>query len=150
MIGMRKMLSTSQGSAESKTPMVVTIIILLILGFLSYKFIPVKIRSMRFVDDIQRILNIDYAREYKDLARGGFNEYTMREKIIESAKRFNIPIKDPDKQINVQWPENRIFTADVSYVEEVKLPIIGPYEWKFHVYVEQDPLANKANVTRKE
>jgi hypothetical protein len=138
-----------RGKAESKAPVVITIMILVILGFLSYKFVPAKVRNMKFREDIQRLLNIDYAREYKEVARGGFNEYTVREKVLDSARRFSIPIreKDADKQVVVEWPESRIFTATINYVEVINLPIYGPYEWKFHLYVEQDPTAGKAVVS---
>jgi hypothetical protein len=138
-----KLVGNQRGKAESKAPAIITIIILSLLIFMGIKLIPIKLKNMKFVQDIQKILNIDYSREYKDFARGGFNEYTMREKVMESAKKLNIPIKDFEKQIDVQWPENKIFTVKVDYVERINFPIYGPYDWKFHLYLEQDPHAGK-------
>ncbi len=132
------------GKAESKAPMAITLILIAIILFLGYKFIPVKIKNMKFESKLQDILNIDYAREYKTIARDGFNEYTMREKVLEAAKNFNIPIKDAEKQVDVQWPEGKIFTVKIDYTEEIKLPILGVKQWNFHMYLEQDPHAGKA------
>lgn len=146
MMDLRTPIQNSRGAAESKTPLVITLIVLMILGFLSYKFIPVKIRNMKFSNEVQRILNIDYSREYKDYARGGFNQYTMRDKILEIAKKpdLRIPIKDPEKQVKVEWPENKYFTAEINYIETINLPIIGAYEWKFHLFLSQDLRVGKA------
>jgi hypothetical protein len=143
-----KWAQNDRGGAESKTPLIVTFILIFILGFLSYKFIPVKWRNMKFNQDIEQILNIDYTREYKQVARGGFNEYTMRDKILESAKNLKIPIKDADREVKVLWPEGVLFTVEVNYTEQISLPIYGKYDWNFHVYKEQDPHAGKASGPR--
>jgi hypothetical protein len=149
MHALTRLFANEKGKAESKAPAIITLIILALIGFLSYKFVPAKVRNMKFKDDVQKILNIDYARQYKEVARGGFNEYTLRDKLLDAAKRFNIPIveKDIDKQLIVKWPENKLFTAEINYTEVISLPIYGPYEWKFHMYVEQDPTAGKASVS---
>lgn len=132
------------GKAESKVPAVITIILIVVLGFLSYKFIPAKVKNMKFKDELQSVLNIDYSREYKEYARGGFNEYTMRKKVLQLAKKHKIPIKDPERQVDMQWPEQKLFTVKIDYIEEINIPIIGIYEWKFHVYAEQDPHSGKS------
>ncbi|MBN1356840.1 hypothetical protein JXA40_11310 [bacterium] len=132
------------GKAESKLPAIITVILIAIAAFLSYKFIPVKVRNMNLKQDLQKVVNIDYAREYKTYARGGFNEYTLREEVLKTAKKLKIPIKDPDKQVNVQWPEQKLFTVEINYTEEITLPVYGIYPWSFHVYVEQEPHSGKA------
>ena len=103
-----------------------------------------KVRNVKFIDELEDILNIDYSREYKDVARGAFNQYTMRDKVLDCAKKHKIPIADADKQVDVQWPEGKIFTVEVNYTELIKLPLYGDYFWDFHVYMEQDPHAGKA------
>jgi len=133
-----RLIRNQSGKAESKTPMVVTLLIIALLGFFGYKFIPVKIKSMKFEQEVIKILNIDYAHAYKEYARGGFNEYTMREMVLEAAKKLKVPIKDADKQVDVQWPENKQFTVRVKYDEEISLPIIGKKVWSFNIYAEQD------------
>ncbi len=141
-----RLIRSQSGKAESKTPMVVTLVIIAIIGFLGYKLIPVKIKSMKFEQEIIKILNIDYAHAYKEYARGGFNEYTMREMVLEAAKKLHVPIKDADKQVDVQWPENKQFTVRVKYDEEISFPIVGKKVWKFNIYAEQDLKAGKAIV----
>ncbi len=139
-----KWINCQKGKAESKAPLIITVILLLVALYISYKFVPVKWRNMKFQQRVEDILNIDYAREYKDIARGAFNEYTMRERVLAAAKKLGIPIKDADRQVTVLWPEGKIFTVKVDYTEEINLPIYGIYQWKFHVYIEQDPHAGKA------
>jgi hypothetical protein len=145
MTSTRKLIFDQNGKAESKMPAIITIVFLVLVGFLGYKFVPVKYRNMKFKESIQKILNIDYAREYRDIARGGFNEYTIREKVKEEITRYNIPIseKDMEKQLLVEWPENKIFKVTVDYIEKISLPLYGDCFWKFHVYMEQDPHAGK-------
>lgn len=133
-----QLLRNQSGKAESKVPMTITLIIIGILAFLGWKLIPIKIRSMQFEQDVIKILNIDYAHAYKEFARGGFNEYTMREMILTAAKKHRIPIKDADKQVDVQWPENKQFTVRVKYTEEISVPILGKKNWNFNIYAEQD------------
>ncbi|MGB3975517.1 MAG: hypothetical protein WBM02_01675 [bacterium] len=137
------MLRNERGKAESKAPLIITLVIIAIVGFLAYKFVPVKWRYIKFADAIQELLNIDYAREYKDVARGNFNEYTMREKVMRLVQQHEIPILDADRQVAVTWPEKRYFTVTIDYDEVIKLPIYGDYIWSFHVYAEQDPSAGK-------
>ncbi|HPQ38944.1 MAG TPA: hypothetical protein PLV45_01095 [bacterium] len=141
---MKKLMSRQRGAADSKAPAIITLIILFILGFLAYKFVPVKWRYIKFSDELQELLNIDYSKNYKDAARGAFNEYTMREKVLALAKQYKIPIKDADRQVAVEWPERRIFTVTIDYEEVISLPIYGDYVWQFHIYAEQDPHAGKA------
>jgi cell division protein FtsL len=126
------------GKAESKVPAVIAIILIVVVGFLSYKFIPIKVRNMKLKQELQKVLNIDYAREYKTYSRGGFNEYTMREKVLKVAKKLNIPFKDVNKEVEVLWPEQKLFTVEINYVEEVSIPVYGIYPWEFHVYLEQE------------
>lgn len=140
---MNTILRNEKGKAESNAPIIITLIIIAIVGFLAYKFVPVKWRYIKFADAIQELLNIDYAREYKDVARGAFNEYTMREKVLNIAKQHQIPIVDADRQVGVTWPEKRYFTVIVDYEEVINLPIYGEYIWDFHVYVEQNPASGK-------
>lgn len=137
------MLRNERGKAESKAPLIITLIIIAIVGFLAYKFVPVKWRYIKFADAIQELLNIDYAREYKDVARGNFNEYTMREKVMKLVQQHEIPVLDADRQVAVTWPEKKYFTVTIDYDEVIKLPIYGDYIWSFHVYAEQDPSAGK-------
>jgi len=132
------------GKADSKAPAIITIVVLAIAGFLAYKFIPIKVKNVQFADELQDILNIDYAREYKEYAKGRFNEYTMREMVLKCAAEHKIPIKEAEKQVDVRWPEHKIFTVEVNYTEEINLPLYGSYLWDFHVYMEQDPHAGKA------
>ncbi|MBN1879806.1 hypothetical protein JW823_06820 [bacterium] len=141
---MMNLLRNQEGKAESKAPLIITLIIIAILGFLAYKFVPVKWKYVEFSDEVQEVLNINYSQHYKEAARGAFNEYTMREQILELAKKHNIPIVDADRQVDVKWPEKRIFTVSIDYDEIIDLPIYGPYIWKFHLYVEQDPMSGKA------
>lgn len=138
---MKTMFARQNGAAESKAPMIITLVILFVLGFLAYKFIPVKWRYIKFSDELQELLNIDYSKNYKDAARGAFNEYTMREKVLALAKQHQIPIKDADRQVSVEWPERRIFTVTIDYEETISLPLYGDYIWAFHIYAEQDPHA---------
>lgn len=135
--------TNQRGKADSKAPLYITLIIIAILGFLAYKFVPVRWRYIKFADAVQELLNIDYAREYKQVARGAFNEYTMRAKVLDLAKDHQIPIEDADRQVAVTWPERRFFTVTIDYVEVIKLPIYGEYLWEFHIYAEQDPAAGK-------
>ncbi|MBN1296280.1 hypothetical protein JXA80_05835 [bacterium] len=140
---MRRLLFGQRGAAESKAPIIITLIVIGILVFLAYKFVPIKWRNMKFTDELQDLLNINYSRDYKEAARGAFNEYTMREKILNLAKQHQIPIKDPDRQMAVEWPERRIFTVTIDYEEVIDLPLYGPYVWPFHIYAEQDPHSGK-------
>jgi len=135
---MRNVLKRQSGAAESKAPVIITIIIMATLVFLAYKFVPVKWRYMKFQDEAQEILNINYAKEYKDVARGAFNEYTMREKVLELAKQHEIPITDADRQVVLEWPDREIFTLTMDYDEVISLPLYGDYIWQFHIYLEQD------------
>ena len=139
-----KMIRNQSGKAESSAPAVITIIIILILGFLSYKFVPVKWKNMKFKQGVERIVNINYSKEYKTVARGGFNEYTMRDEVLKLAERMRIPIKDSNKEVKVERPEGTVFKVTVDYVEEISLPFYGVYNWRFHVYIEQDPHGGKA------
>lgn len=134
----RAWIKSEDGKAESSAPMILFLIILAIAGYLSFKFVPVKVRNMKFKNEVQEILNIDYSREYKTVARGGFNEYTMRERILQAAKKYNIPIKDDERNVVVEWPENKYFIAKINYTEEIKLPFYGIYKWQFHLYLEQN------------
>ena len=143
---MKQIFSSQKGAAESKAPLIITILILGSIAFLAYKFIPVKWRHIQFEDAVQETLNINYAKEYKEAARGAFNEYTMRDKVLNLAKKFEIPITDPDQQVVVDWPERRIFTVTLDYQVIIKIPIYGDYIWDFHMYVEQDPMSGKAPV----
>jgi cell division protein FtsL len=133
----RTWIGSEEGKAESSAPMILVLIILGIGMYLSYKFIPVKVRSMKFRNEVQEILNIDYAREYKTFVQGGFNEFTMREKILQAAKKYGIPIKDDERNVVVEWPENKRFIAKINYTEEIELPFYGIYKWPFHMYIEQ-------------
>lgn len=63
---MNTILRNEKGKAESNAPIIITLIIIAIVGFLAYKFVPVKWRYIKFADAIQELLNIDYAREYKE------------------------------------------------------------------------------------
>lgn len=141
---MKRVFSNQAGAAESKAPVIITVIILAIIGFLAYKFIPIKWRHVEFEDAVQEVLNINYAKEYKEAARGGFNEYTMRDKVLNLAEKHEIPITDPDQQVVVDWPDRKIFTVTIDYQVIVKLPLYGDYVWDFHMYLEQDPNSGKA------
>lgn len=141
---MLALLKNQEGKADSKTPLIITIIIIGIVGFLAYKFVPVKWKYVEFTDELQELLNINYAKEYKEVARDGFNEYTMREAVLALAKKHKIPLPDPERQMSVKWPEKRLFTVTLDYEEKIELPIYGEYVWKFHVYMEQDPHSGKA------
>jgi len=140
---MRALVTNHRGAADSKAPLIITLIIILVLGFLAYKFVPVKWRYIQFSDELQELLNINYAKNYKEAARGAFNEYTMREKVLALAKQHQIPIKDADRQVEVEWPQRKIFTVTIDYEEVIPLPLYGDYVWEFHVYAEQDPTAGK-------
>ncbi|MBN1551205.1 hypothetical protein JW979_07040 [bacterium] len=132
-----------KGAAESKAPMIITILILLILGFLSYKFIPAKWRNMKFRQNVEEILNIDYAREYRTKAAGGFNEFTMRQRILDAASKYGIKI--PEKELHVTRPKEEIFRVELRYWEIISLPLMKePYRWEFTIFMETDPHAGKA------
>jgi len=141
---MNKVLHSQTGKAESKAPITITLIIIALLGFLAYKFVPVKWKYVKFNDELQELLNINYAKEYKQAARGAFNEYTMRDNVLKLAEKHKIPIEDADRQVLVRWPDRRIFTVTIDYQETIKLPVYGPYIWEFHIYIEQDPMSGKA------
>ncbi|MCD4655052.1 hypothetical protein K8T06_14090 [bacterium] len=141
---MRNVLARQTGVADSRAPLFITIIIMAVLAFLAYKFLPIKWRFIKFKDEVQEVLNINYAKEYKDVARGAFNEYTMKEKVLNLAKQHKIPIVDADRQVALEWPNREKFTLTLDYEEIIKLPIYGEYIWKFHIYAEQDPLAGRA------
>lgn len=141
---MNEVLKTQSGKAESKAPLMITLIIIALLGFLAYKFVPVKWKYVKFNDELQELLNINYAKEYKQAARGEFNEYTMRDSVLKLVAKHKIPIEDADRQVLVRWPDRRIFTVTIDYQETIDLPVYGPYIWEFHVYLEQDPMSGKA------
>ena len=141
-------LNNQFGKAESKVPATVTIIILAISAILSWKLIPAKVRNMKFEQQIQDVLNINYAKEYKDIVRGTFNEYTMRDDILRLAQKLRIPIKEPEKQIVVE-KKNELYTVTINYTEEINIPIAGIHRWDFHIYQQQDPQSGKAVVSKK-
>ncbi len=132
------------GKAESKAPAVITIILIIIAAVLSWKFIPAKIKYMKLEQEVQELLNINFAKEYKDYARGAFNEYTMREKVIAITQKLKVPIKDASKQIVVERTANDLFTVKIDYTEEINLPIVGVKRWDFHLFAQQDAQSGKA------
>ena len=140
---MRRMFKSQTGGAESKAPVIITIIILAVLVFLAYKFIPIKWKYVKFSDEVQELMNINYSKDYKEAARGAFNEYTMKEKVMQLVDKHGIPITDHDRQVSVSWPDRRIFTVTIDYTEIITLPLYGEYIWEFHLYVEQDPMSGK-------
>ena len=141
---MRKFFFDQTGKAESKTPAIITIILIIIAALLSWKFIPAKIKFMKFEQQVQDLLNINFAKEYKDFARGAFNEYTMRERVLEITRKLKVPIKDAAKQVVVEKTQNDLFTIKVDYTEQINLPIIGVKNWDFHLFAQQDPQSGKA------
>ncbi len=136
-------LRSQSGGADSKLPAILTIIVMTVSGFLAYKFIPVKVRNMKFERELQDVLNVNYFKEYKRAAKGGFNEYTMREKVMVAVKEFNIPITEQNAQekINVQRIEGNLFSFELNYTEIIRLPIYGDYNWDFHLYLEQESVS---------
>jgi hypothetical protein len=135
---MIKAIRGSQGKAESNAPLLITVIIIAIVAFLAYKFVPVRWRYVKFKDEIQEVVNIDYARESRRIARGHFNEYTMRENVLAVAEKHNIPIEDAERQVSVTWPERKVFQVEIQYEEVVQLPVYGDYVWEFYLFVEQE------------
>ncbi len=128
----------SHGKAESKLPLMITIAIIAIVSFLAYKFIPVRWKYIKFKDEIQDVVNIDYARESRRVARGHFNEYTIREKVLEVAEKHNIPIEDAERQVHVRWPDRKKFEVEIEYQEVINLPVYGDYIWDFYLFVQQE------------
>lgn len=72
---------------------------------------------------------IEYAAQY----RGRLTDDDLREKILELASRFEVPVNGEDVSVT---HENEHTLVDLSYVRPVELAPGFTYPWAFSVHVD--------------
>lgn len=125
-------LCNESGKADSKVPAIIAILIIVIVGFLAYKFVPPYMHNLEYEKEIVEVVNWD---RFFD----GSNPPTpdgVFEKVMETSKNMNIPLKEDHLNVN-QTEDNRI-RVKLNYTIDVKLPIYGVYKWTFYVDKLQD------------
>lgn len=120
------------GKADAKAPTIIAILLLLVLGFLGYKFIPPYIHNMEYEKEIAEVVNWDRFFEGDTPPTPD----SVFEKVMEVSKKMRVPLKEDHLNVN-QTEDNRI-RVKLNYTIDVKLPIYGVYKWTFYVDKLQD------------
>ena len=112
------MLRNRRERGEGQFGCLVGVVLLLVVGLICYKMIPVKVKSADLRDTVK-----DYSK-----SAGQFNDASIRNAILEKAKTLDLPVKEDDVKINRRSNE---ITVEVDYTVPVKFPGYT-YNWKFH------------------
>ena len=112
------MLRNRRERGEGQFGCLVGLVLLLIAGLVSYKMIPVKVKSADLRDTIK-----DYSK-----SAGQFRDVEIKAAIMEKAKSLDLPVGEEDIQINRRSNE---ITVQVDYTVPVAFPGYT-YNWKFH------------------
>jgi hypothetical protein len=120
------------GKADSKVPMIITIVILAFLGYLVYAFAPIYWTNMKFTQEIKQHLNWD--RFYEGATPPTVD--SVWEKTRASANKFGLDI--PDRDIHVEQLDSGRLKVQVRYKREVTLPVLGKKEVHFEILELQD------------
>lgn len=78
---------------------------------------------------------LDVSAEYQAVARGGYNEYTVREQVLGIAKKMGIKLSPED--INVSRKPDGKFSVELKYTEEYTSLTKGKATREVNLYVEQ-------------
>ena len=120
-----KSLKNNHGKAESKAPTILLLLVLALAGFLAFKFVPVKIRSMKFESDLQDIMQSNLQKYEKRTTKN------ITERIQKKANELGLPKLVEQKNIITKELDDGRFTVTVKYNEEVNIPVYGTYIWPF-------------------
>jgi hypothetical protein len=122
---MTRIIRNDRGAADSKTPTIILIVVILIIAFLAFKFVPVKVRSMKFNNDLQELVNPNLVKAEK------ITEEVLIKRITKLARDLNLPKLDPKKNMIIKRLPKGYHAVTVKYVERISLPIYGEYVWPF-------------------
>lgn len=110
---------------EGQIGCIIGLIILLAVGYIAYKMIPVKVRAA------------DLRQEITDVARsaGVYKEKQIRERIMAKAEELELPL-DPDNLV-VERRSDRVY-IEANYTVPVEFPGYT-YQWNFK-HIADNPL----------
>jgi len=127
----RNHLNNNHGGADSKAPTIIIVIVLIIVALLCLKFIPVKVRAMKFGSELQEVINPNMVKPEK------ITPEILIKKIQKIAKQFKIPKLDPKKNITIKKIKQQRYSVTVKYTEIISIPIYGEYVWPFEFKATQ-------------
>ncbi len=123
-------LANNRGKANSNAPTVIFIIVLVVGGFLGYKFYMPKWQNTKFKTKCQEILNWDKFSRYADPP----TVKSMTDDIMAAAREYGIAL-DP-KKVKVTRSPDKSFNAEITYTRTVTLPIINDHVYTFHFFLK--------------
>ncbi len=96
-------------SGEGQAGCIISLIILLIVAFIAFKMVPVKVKSA------------DFRQELVDEAKSGSlrNDKQIRANLMDKAAELNLPLKDEDLKITRSRSQ---ITIEASYVVPIEFP----------------------------
>ena len=122
---MTGIIRNNRGAADSKTPTIILIVVILIIAFLAIKFVPVKVRAMKFDNDLQELVNPNLVKAEK------ITEEVLIKRITKRARELKLPKLDPKKNIVIKRLPKGYHSVTVKYIERISVPIYGEYVWPF-------------------
>lgn len=104
-------------SGEGQAGCIVSLLLLLVVAFIAYKMVPVKVKAA------------DFRQELVDEAKSGSlrKDKEIRANLMEKASELGLPLKDQDLKIS---RSRAAITIEATYVVPVEFPGYT-YMWEF-------------------
>ena len=127
-------LFNQEGKANSKIPGVIALLVIIIGGFLIYKFAPPYYQNVQFEHEIKEILNWDrfYEGSKKPTVERVYSQ------VLQKSNEMGIPLKEDDLNVHLSEDKPLRIIVDLEYNVEVTLPLVKKRVLNFSIHEVQD------------
>ncbi|MBN2053853.1 hypothetical protein JW905_02950 [bacterium] len=126
------LMGNQSGKADSKTPVIIALVLAALLIFLATKFVPPYMAQLDFKEKVIKIVNWD--RFFNGATPPTVD--SVVEQIRQTAQQMKIPLDE--KNLVVTELDDKRIQVKLHYIREVKLPLYGVYKWRFEIFKVQD------------
>lgn len=101
---------------EGKIGLILVVLVLVSVGYLAIKWVPVRTQNAEFVEFVERA--------GQRFSIGELNEETLVAAILEYATREHIPVTEPN--VNIDARQDKVI---ISVKYHVDIPLVGGKTW---------------------